>query len=727
MRNTEAYEQLNKQKKTELLLDLQKQKSDLEKIYQDEIDKINEEADARNLLNGKVREYFILQQMSSNEALQSTVEQLAEIDGYISSLNAPTFDNDTKSSSDPWKDEFDDLYSQKKHDLEMNRITEEEYINWLDGAYKKYFSDMTKYQDEYNRYEEEVYKYRKDREQDLFDKKIENHKKLADNALDKNVDCNGNELKVTVSFDYARNEMNSSIEETQKRIDELRLRPGFEDEVESLIEDLEDLNDKLDEIDKKEIESEKDYIENLKDEFSDVIDDQIDSYKEESDEIEKALDKQIDLIDKQSDAYDKQIDALEKVNEAEKKKIDILEAQKKVKEAEIELEKAHVKNRLVYTGNGQWEAREDKDAVKEAEEKLAEAKAELEEKRHEEQKAILEEQKSALEDQKKLLEETKDNAKEYYSDITDNLKKQKETGEKTYDALIDILENVGDNTKQKTSNSELYKKLTESGDIKKAVENLSATEFREAIESGILKVDDKGDYWVDYSAIENNNEVVESNSDITKDNTEAINNFNETISQFMPDNSENAAINTPEGAQSENNSKVKPITYSEWQKRHTLSEYAPHGKDVPDMTFEEYLSGKELKTETIKSDIKHYGANGKISSSDVDNYFKEIVLDKFIKQITEGVSGVVPTANEIFGQQMKMIMGGQNINQGGVVNNVMNANGRPQFVCNINVEGSADEKTVDRMRSEIDNALCEYTDAMSRSWSKAFLQQKSRV
>ena len=56
----------------------------------------------------------------------------------------------------------------------MNKVTQDKYINWLDGAYKQYFSDLTKYQDEYNKYEEEVYKYRTDREQKLFDKKIDN-------------------------------------------------------------------------------------------------------------------------------------------------------------------------------------------------------------------------------------------------------------------------------------------------------------------------------------------------------------------------------------------------------------------------------------------------------------------------------------------------------------------------------------------------------------------------
>lgn len=732
--NTAELDRLNAQKRDELKLDFLKQKTDLAEKYKEEeksISDLRAEYEALgkvSVVANQARLNEITLELAKHGATANEIlDMINQYEGFINSLNAPTFDNDKKDKPQQVLD-YEEWVAKAEHEIAMGQRAEDKaYYDEKISRARVAYDNLEDYQSDLWKAEEEYYKWCNDQDQELFEKRIDNYEKLADKALDKNIDGDGKELSVTASFDYARSEINTAIDETQKRINELSEKTGFEDEVKSLLKDLEDLNDKLDEIDKKEIESEKDYIEELKDSYSDMMDDRIDSIKEESEAVEKIFDKQIDIIDKQSDAYDKQIDAIEKVNDAEKRKTDILEAQKEVKEAELELEKAHVKNRLVFTGGSHWEAREDKDAVKEAEEKLAEAKAELEEKKQEEQKAILEEQKSALEDQKKLLQEAKDNADEYYSDITNTLEQQQKTGEKTYDALINVLDNVDGKTKQKSSNSELYNKLTETGDLDKIIDNLSATEYKKAIESGILKVDDKGNYSVDYSAIENYNEAVESNSDVTKENTETVASLVDLMKKFLPENADSTNVEITDKANTVDSKKVVPVTYSEWQKKHKISEYAPKGKDVPDMTFEEYLSGKELKTETIKSDIKHYGANGQISNSDLDKYFKEAGLDKFIKQIIEGTTGLVPTANEIFGQQMQMIVGGQNIRKGDVVNNAMNMNGKPQFNCTINVEGSADEKTVEKIRTEMDNAFCEYTAAMTSIVNTEVMKRKYKA
>ena len=236
--------------------------------------------------------------------IEDIKDLISQINGDITSLNAPTFDNGN-GNTDPNKSAFDELYAKWNHDVEMNRVTQEEYINWLDGAYKQYFSDLTKYQDEYNKYEAEVYNARKDREQDLFDKKIENYKKLSDNALDKYVDGDGNELTVNASFDYARSQINGAIAETQSRINELSLKTGFEDEIENLKSDLEGLYDTLDDINKREIESQKEYIDRLKDEYSDLMDERISEQKKLADNINEAYESQIETIDRQIEAIKK--------------------------------------------------------------------------------------------------------------------------------------------------------------------------------------------------------------------------------------------------------------------------------------------------------------------------------------------------------------------------------------------------------------------------------------
>ena len=66
----------------------------------------------------------------------------------------------SKSSTDAWKEQFDKWYSEKNHALDMGRISEESYVEELEVMYKKYFSNLSKYQDEYFKYEKEVYQKR---------------------------------------------------------------------------------------------------------------------------------------------------------------------------------------------------------------------------------------------------------------------------------------------------------------------------------------------------------------------------------------------------------------------------------------------------------------------------------------------------------------------------------------------------------------------------------------
>ena len=211
--NTEKYKELNNEKKKEIQLEIARLKVDLINPYREETTAIADLERSLSSLNEEERKatQIKIANMRANlansnlteEQIRQKEQQLADLEAMLASLDAPTF-GDGNGNSDPNKDAFYKLYSKWQHDLEMNKVTQEEYINWLDGAYKQYFSDLTKYQDEYNKYEAEVYNARKDREQDLFDKKIENYKKLSDNALEKYVDGKENELTVNARLDYRR-------------------------------------------------------------------------------------------------------------------------------------------------------------------------------------------------------------------------------------------------------------------------------------------------------------------------------------------------------------------------------------------------------------------------------------------------------------------------------------------------------------------------------------------
>ena len=86
----------------------------------------------------------------------------------------------SSSSTDKHKDEFDDWLAEIKHRLEMDEITQEQYLDELNKKYQKYFSDLTKYQEEYWKYQEEVY----DGVKELYKEELEAQKEALEEKLD---------------------------------------------------------------------------------------------------------------------------------------------------------------------------------------------------------------------------------------------------------------------------------------------------------------------------------------------------------------------------------------------------------------------------------------------------------------------------------------------------------------------------------------------------------------
>ena len=69
--------------------------------------------------------------------------------------------NSSKDDEETW---FERQYKDHKHWLAMDKESTEEYLNWLDGAYKRAYEEGIIDIDEYYKYQEEVYKGM----QDLF-------------------------------------------------------------------------------------------------------------------------------------------------------------------------------------------------------------------------------------------------------------------------------------------------------------------------------------------------------------------------------------------------------------------------------------------------------------------------------------------------------------------------------------------------------------------------------
>ena len=588
-----------------------------------------------------------------------------------------------KKTDDSWKEQFENEYKEKQHLLNMNLISEEQYINWLDGAYKHYFSDLTKYQDEYNKYEEEVYKARSDREQKLFDKKIDNLEKLADKALDSYKDGDGNELTVTASFDYAREQINKAIAETQARIDGIRngTISGNTDDIETLIDDLDSLNDKLIDINKKEIESEKDYISELKDDYSDMMDERIDKVDELSDKIEKSYDKQIDAIDKQ-------IDELEKVKDTEDRIKKIKDAQLAVKEKEQALDEAKredAKNNYVYFDGTGMSVQTSNENQKKAQEELDQSKKDLEE-------AYRDEQINVLKDQKDILEEQKDTAKDYYDNVKDNLEKQKTQGEKTYEAVEKIYEQLGGDKKQTSSNTGLLRRLLFSGNISKAMSELSDTERQKAIDTGVVKVQPNGDYTFDYSAFAKYSSTVDNNTLATQDLTSIL---KEVVAQADADKDKTDNSMVAGGFNLVADPKTGKLT---------KKQVMVNGEVVEGLGHKVNATSKEEWQEHNNSEKTKKG-----SFAGYDTFFD------FMMAVNAGKVDISPLTNA-FKSDYNPIVDKMNKSMSDTINNISNSNvnnvnNKPVVNLTVNVEGSADKKTVEAFR---DVAATEITNAFNQ-------------
>ena len=686
--NTSAVEMLNNQKKVSLLLDAQKQKSELTKQLDDEKSKIDSLTSSLMTNNEEKKKSYVADLLAAQANKEQIESQIAMYDALISSLDAPDFGTENKEDPATVK-QFKKDNKEKKHLLEMEQITEQEYYDWFDSESQRVYGKLADYQDELWKHEEEVYNWRQEQEQKLFDKKIDNLEKLADKALDSYKDGDGNELTVTASFDYAREQINKAIAETQARIDGIRngTISGNTDDIETLIDDLDSLNDKLIDINKKEIESEKDYISELKDDYSDMMDERIDKVDELSDKIEKSYDKQIDAIDKQ-------IDELEKVKDTEDRIKKIKDAQLAVKEKEKALDDAKredAKNNYVYfDGAGM--------SVQTSTENQQKAQQELEESRKDLEEAYRDEQINVLKDQKDILEEQKDTAKDYYDNVKDNLEKQKTQGEKTYEAVEKIYEQLGGDKKQTSSNAELVKKLSKSGDISKAMSELSDTERQKIIDTGVVKVQPNGDYTFDYSAFEKYSSTVDNNTLATQDLTsvlkdivtQADTNNKDKTDNFMVAGGFNLVADPKTGKLTKKQvmvngevveglgHKVYATFKEEWQE-HNNSEKTSKGSFAGYNTFIDFMRAVSA---------------GKVDISPLTNAFNS-GYNPFVDKMNKSVSDTINNVSN---------------------SNVNNVNNKPVVNLTVNVEGSADKKTVEAFRNvvtkEIGTAFDEFGKAV---------------
>ena len=198
--NKQAYEQLNKQKRKAIELDLEAEKSDLVTQLNEEKDAIadlTKEYEALNQVPNKTQDItdrisaITLELTKRGENITAISELIDKINGSVSSLDAPEFGSDKTEKPQSVLD-FEAEYAEKNHKIIMDEMKEDEnYYSWLLSAAHTAYDGLADYQDDLWKYEEEVYKGRKqladnfyDEQQNDFEDRISSLEDDIDKAMD---------------------------------------------------------------------------------------------------------------------------------------------------------------------------------------------------------------------------------------------------------------------------------------------------------------------------------------------------------------------------------------------------------------------------------------------------------------------------------------------------------------------------------------------------------------
>ena len=222
--------------------------------------------------------------------------------------------NDGPKVIEEVKKTFEDLYAEHQHMLAMDQENSEEYLKWLEGAYKEAYKNNEIELEDFRKYEEECYELQKE----LFSDHIGDIKfqiEQLEREGDKNLEII--DLYIAMFADLA-----GEIEAARER--------GLDDNsdyIQELISQQNECADRITEIQEEATDDAKSAVE-------DLIDYRIDMLKQELEDEKDALDKRLDDL---KDFYDKQKEMLQDAYDEEEYLDEQREKRKAKKDIEAEL------------------------------------------------------------------------------------------------------------------------------------------------------------------------------------------------------------------------------------------------------------------------------------------------------------------------------------------------------------------------------------------------------
>lgn len=232
-----------------------------------------------------------ISQLEKYKANVGRIQNVGDFDTYYSggsskskspSSSKSSSSSSSSSSDDPRLKAWNEMLAVKKHQLEMDQITEEQYYAWLEANYKKQLNNQKKYAEEWRKYEEEIYKWKKQKRLDDWNEAVDLKKhELEMGKIDEG------EYYAWLAANYKKylNDKTKYAEEWRKNEEEIH---KFEEQQAKDSQDaLEDLiNLRIDML-KQEKNNEKDVLKERQDNVKDFYDKQRDLLKEHYDQIDK--------------------------------------------------------------------------------------------------------------------------------------------------------------------------------------------------------------------------------------------------------------------------------------------------------------------------------------------------------------------------------------------------------------------------------------------------------
>lgn len=153
------------------------------KSIQDEYRRVNQQyrriTNAGKKVDPQFKQYYdsvVAAYQNYNTAI-SELDKISNDTFTTSGFNASLNTDFNKSSG---KTEAEKYFAKLKYNLETNKITEQQYLKSLDAAYKKYYSNKSKYLEEFEQYSQEVY----DGFKDMYKEDLETQKEAWEEKKD---------------------------------------------------------------------------------------------------------------------------------------------------------------------------------------------------------------------------------------------------------------------------------------------------------------------------------------------------------------------------------------------------------------------------------------------------------------------------------------------------------------------------------------------------------------